>query len=283
MVSMKGSYLYNDEEIAELIEVIEKLEIRTTQLQDLISLGQPIESLIVQCKRDLHNLKGTLGMLGFTDQMTFIHKVENYFCNEFKGKELAVFLGYFSDILSDLAISIEKNKSFDYHFDEILSLGLKKTESKTEMKNTMEPVSDISNILESENRKLAAHKSKLKSSIIVIGKNSDVSPYVADNSVSVISFNSSFDVYKSFQELGHVVLAIIDTDYVTENPFLFQSAIHKFSPKTEFLYIVSDYEEFGEFLEEQTDGILSLSITSKANARQNISKFFADIHQLNKF
>ena len=262
--------LIEEESTLEILQIIEQLQNRVTYISDLIQMDQPFDSLVVVCKRDLHNLKGTLGMLGFKKQMSFIHEVEDYFCKEHVDKnELQNFFPSFTMALDYLGQSIELNASFEYDFNSLISNP--KNVFKQKINHTSQ--SEITSILKKENKKLQAYKSKLKKSIVTLGRDSN--NYVPNSDTFMNTFNNSFEVYKSFLELGNVELVIIDTDTISENPFLFQNALNRFSPQTKFLYIVSDYEEFADFLEEHNEFLFNFYVTSKKKARENIAKFLS--------
>ncbi len=272
-MSKENLKLIEDEAVVELIELIEQLQFNINDILNLIFLKRPYSHLRVICKRSLHNLKGTLGMLGYDDQMIFIHQVEDFFCSENLDSEHShKLLLKLLDGLDILAKSLEYNQSFSFKLADLLQCDTKSTSTKQTLDK--DSLSEISSILESENRKLEEHKSKRRqNNVIVVGENGDIFDCFSRRDISATLFNNVFDVYKSVRSLGDISLAVINLDKIKENPFLLQGSFNFFSPNTEFLYIVDDYDTFAQYLEEHNDIVLNFNVTSRENASKNVRNF----------
>ena len=270
---------FSNEDLIEIIDIIQSIE---TEFMDLCSDESFNGSIGKKCKRELHNLKGVLGMFGLNTQMSFIHEIEDLLGHSPQIGIKRKAMDYFLMRVEDLELSITKGVPFHYlieggtenyldQFTESLEKSIKSDffddNFKLEFNQTIDPF-----ILKRENERLLELKKKKENHIMYIGQCPKFVEHFKQQYLNFSDYKSFEDMYSHFQDFKSLKIVIIDsTKFNDYNPFLFQLSLFRIFPKVHFIYICENYFDLADYISDlNEEKPLSFTIAKVPSTERNI-------------
>lgn len=249
---------FSDEDLVEVMEIIHSIE---TEFMDLCSDDSFNGHTGKKCKRELHNLKGVLGMFGLNSQMSFIHEIEDILGHSSQVEIKRKVMDYFLMRVDDLELSITEPAPFYYsmesgiesyldQFEQCLvgtnSLNNDKKRLNLECNQTIDPL-----ILKRENARLLEIKKKKENHVIYIGSCHKLVELLKTQYMNLNDYKNFDDMYSHFQDFKSLKIVIVDSTELKEyNPFLFQLSLFRIFPNVHFIYICNNYFELADYIAE---------------------------------
>ncbi len=215
--------------------------------------------------RNIHSIKGALGMIGLTHQMTSVHSAESFLIDTYKKVKFTPgVLDLMIDFWSKFQTSLGDvyNPTLDVaHFSECYNC-LKRSEFKSVCKNHFSGGSKCSELVQNvpeqteelprPSLRIQITADEVEKSIIVIGADDFVSRTLSKHQKDYHSYGCINEIYRkmSLAKLKGIKTIFLDLSNLNTNPFLLLSVLKQLKLSIKCCYIISDKNDLTQHLED---------------------------------
>jgi DNA polymerase III psi subunit len=272
MVLNRDLYQESIAEILDIADVIVEALGGLHCLKNTLVEGQERNELM----RNIHSIKGALGMLGLEAEMEMTHNSEtfilSYLSTEIYSASALLLLKDFFQALrdylngDDVGVCLEMFNECFLHFDK-----------KSCRDKCSDPCIDhkgpVVEIVKTD-KGPPAHVEKPLLKVVVIGKNALFKQLFQDTELEYTQLNCINQVYRKIHLLRETKLIMVDLSSTQVNPFLLQDVLSKLDLPIRCCYLIDEKNEFLEHLESAGNLDFSFVILSKKSLRlkQEIKK-----------
>lgn len=241
-----------EEGIVEIIVLIDSVLSKFYNIQKSKENTELETSTIDSLMRDIHSIKGNMGMLGFLEQSKMVHQIETFLLEVFKqGDYSKDLLDTIIDFWEEMLNSIENNSKMP-----ITSLNncfscfkrnknMSKNCFKIQIKK-QEPVKLSSVSLP----KLDIIQKNTLEKLLIIGKSSTLESLLKMANLKFSTLNCITQIYAEKYDLKDIHTIYIDVPSVSVNPFLLQHVFNSIKKEVKFAYLVNTKNDLLSILDE---------------------------------
>lgn len=255
---------------AEILELAEEVEEIFVQYEKCFNDGAIVLDNHNELLRNIHSIKGSLGMIGLEDAMESIHDCETFIIKIHESKSftlstIELMIDYWTDFCRSFEsgagiLSFHENyrSCFDCLENNDFNLPC-----KSENVVIVEEFKEIEEVVEEEK-------------VIVISSDENLGKFVSKGLETAAQYQCVNHAYRSLKELKDLREVIFDLTTLRVNPFFFHNIASKFNPNIHFTYLVENPKDLVAFLEELEGLPISFCVCRK----DKLSNFLPNLKHL---
>lgn len=222
--------------------------------------------------RNIHSIKGALGMIGKESEMQIVHELESLLQRSFVEGDLPLeFVEFFVGPWDQLEDCLNQEVPMSVSVNEIKRFNFKTAEHSRHVKNVKPKTENPFH------GKLCYDglgiDLKIDTPVVLLGDNSSAEAILKYLGLGFVKYNCVNEVYRHHKLLENVKFVIFDLSQLRVNPFMLQKNILKLKRNIKFLYLVEDFGDLHQRLEEFKQDSLHFSVFHKGSDKLKLLEY----------